>query len=120
MTSEYNKKRGIMRQNRRVERRLIDGRLTAVRPYVVHGKPATYSNWGCRCVSCTEAHARYIAEKREVRYASRAEIDGRLVAIKTPTHGTNSTYANWGCRCVSCVLAHYDHRDDQRNREAAT
>lgn len=46
------------RQARKARRELVDGRLVAVAA-PEHGKPSTYTNWGCRCLPCTGAWAAY-------------------------------------------------------------
>jgi hypothetical protein len=33
-------------------------------PYVSHGTPNAYTNYGCRCDFCSEAHALYRSERR--------------------------------------------------------
>jgi hypothetical protein len=33
-------------------------------PYVFHGTPNAYTNYGCRCDLCREAHALYRSERR--------------------------------------------------------
>jgi hypothetical protein len=32
-----------------------------------HGKPSTYSNWGCRCTRCTAANTQKSIERRLAR-----------------------------------------------------
>lgn len=33
-------------------------------PFVFHGTPNAYTNYGCRCDSCREAHSLYRSERR--------------------------------------------------------
>lgn len=41
----------------RLARRVrVDGRLVAPLPDEKHGTTSAYSNWGCRCLPCTEAN----------------------------------------------------------------
>ncbi len=71
-----------------------------------HGRPSTYSNWGCRCDPCTDAHRDYMQAKREGRMAKRELVDGRHFAVEAPRHAAASTYTNWGCRCIPCLDAY--------------
>lgn len=71
-----------------------------------HGKPATYTNWGCRCDPCTDAHRDYMQSQREARMQQRELVDGRMVSTGAPRHGTASTYVNWACRCEDCGTAY--------------
>jgi hypothetical protein len=45
-----------LRTRRMAQRVLINGRLVAPLPPEKHGKQSTYSNWGCRCIPCTDAN----------------------------------------------------------------
>lgn len=47
-------------RRRRAERYAMDPKP----PYVVHGKPATYGNWGCRCRPCLDAHNQALCDLR--------------------------------------------------------
>lgn len=40
-----------------------DGRLRTTRD-VPHGRPHTYTHYGCRCVACSTAHSRYLKNWR--------------------------------------------------------
>lgn len=80
-------------------RRLINGRL--VSPRGIHGTDGCYSNHGCRCESCSQAHAQGVADAKAARVAKTAANGG---IAPTGTHGA-STYANWRCRCQVCVDA---------------
>lgn len=55
------------RASRYARRTLQDGRLIAPVPAQQHGSAATYTNWGCRCVPCTEANRLYCWELRQRR-----------------------------------------------------
>lgn len=44
----------------------------------------------------------YKAKQREVRYAERVEIDGRLTHPDAP-HGSQHAYSAFGCRCKVCT-----------------
>jgi hypothetical protein len=63
-----------------------------------------YTNDGCRCAECTEAHSRNIAEYRKRLRAMLAENPD------IAPHGTLSTYSNYGCRCQPCQQARADAR----------
>lgn len=53
-----NTKRNAIRRNERLALRVLEGgRLVAKTvPDEKHGSDSTYSNWGCRCQRCSEAH----------------------------------------------------------------
>jgi hypothetical protein len=51
-----------LRQRRRAERILIDGRL--VHPDAPHGRPVGYRHWGCQCELCSTARALHSADLR--------------------------------------------------------
>ncbi len=68
-----------------------------------HGQNG-YSNLGCRCDVCRQAHADYAIGIRETR-ARRIGRDPSLAP-----HGKSSTYTNWGCRCDDCRRANTDER----------
>lgn len=61
-----------------------------------HGTPAGYSNHGCRCRACTEAHRVKCAAYME-RVRARNQVLGE--------HGSSAAYAS-GCRCDECRNAH--------------
>lgn len=68
-----------MRARRRASRVLIDGRLVASAdginplPAEYHGKPGTYTNWGCRCATCTDQYTDYLDKYRETRDRTRKQ-----------------------------------------------
>jgi hypothetical protein len=66
---------------------------------MTHGCDSSYTNRGCRCAPCREAHRVTIAEQRRVR----AELLARNPGLRE--HGDAGTYQNWGCRCTPCRLA---------------
>lgn len=56
-TASNTKRNAIRRKERHALRVLVDGRLVAKSvPDEKHGSASTYSNWGCRCQKCSEAH----------------------------------------------------------------
>lgn len=63
------------------------------------GSGYAYSNLGCRCDECREAHRLRIARRTAER---RLELPKRVDQLP---HGTRSTYSNWGCRCAACTEA---------------
>jgi len=71
------RKVATLRARRRADRTLINGRLVAVEPTVVHGLYSTYINWSCRCPECTTAQ-----RDRRIAVANqrRAERDGIVEA----------------------------------------
>ncbi|MGD9749705.1 MAG: hypothetical protein AB7W59_01800 [Acidimicrobiia bacterium] len=52
------------------KRTFVAGRWIAPLPEEKHGKPTTYSLFGCRCLSCTRANSEYRAAWRARRSAS--------------------------------------------------
>ena len=62
-----------------------------------HGHESTYAV-GCRCVDCTEAHARCTA-----RWRAKAK-DRALSGSPDVPHGRGG-YTNWSCRCDVCKKA---------------
>lgn len=93
---------------RHAERTMINGRWFAPNAHT-HGSASTYSNWGCRCNPCTDAHRDFMQAKREMRMEERVEIDGRLTAPRAPQHASASTYVNWACRCIPCLTAYREY-----------
>lgn len=91
----------------RAKRRERGVRLTAGIVDVEHGTVNSYSNYQCRCESCTEAMRVYAAKMRE----GRAGKD-----VPDRAHGTPGGYTNYGCRCVPCKQANKDY---YRERKAA-
>ena len=47
---------------------------------VVHGRPGSYNNHGCRCDECTEAWRKYLAEKGYVK-THRAKISKKRKGV---------------------------------------
>jgi len=90
---------------RLAERTVRDGRPYAPNA-AQHARPSTYTNWGCRCDPCTDAHRDYMQSQRENRMKTRVLVDDRLVAVGAPRHGSASTYVNWACRCGDCLSAY--------------
>lgn len=58
-------RRAKIRQQRRNQRTLIDGRLVAPLPTEFHGKTGTYNNHACRCQPCTDANRQRQRDARE-------------------------------------------------------
>jgi hypothetical protein len=90
---------------------------------LTHGKPSTYTNRRCRCAPCSEAHAEYLKELRDRRYAQRFLRNGRWIApLPHSAHGRQATYTNWGCRCPWCTEANsaktQQYRHTLRQRQA--
>jgi hypothetical protein len=75
------------------------------------GTGAAYSNYGCRCVECTEANRARAERRRAQRKREGPAKDA---------HGTLSTYANWSCRCVWCRRAAAVAAADRRSSTNAT
>ena len=71
-----------------------------------------YSNRGCRCRPCREAHSAWTRDRRARRQLEIAEDSA------VAEHGTESTYTNWGCRCDQCREAHNAYARDLRRRRA--
>lgn len=88
-----------------------------------HGTDNGYSNLGCRCRRCRDAHnakclayqhttgrhkpwEKYVAERK-------AEAEAR------DNHGTEGRYVNGKCRCDSCRKASREARRRRRERVAA-
>jgi len=67
-----------LRQRRYAARVLIDGRL--VSPHGRHGTDATYTNYGCRCVPCTEAVRLYQRGQRARRVRNALNRERRRIA----------------------------------------
>ena len=61
-----------------------------------HGTANGYCNWSCRCAECTEAHTRYLYDRKKAR-PPLAATDRR--------HGTANGYGNYDCRCRPCTKA---------------
>lgn len=93
---------------RHAERVMHNGRWLAPNAHD-HGRSSTYSNWGCRCDPCTDAHRDFMQAKREERMKDRVEIDGRMTSVAAPRHAAASTYTNWGCRCIPCLTAYREN-----------
>lgn len=55
------------RARRWARRELIDGRLVVTDPRIPHGTNSTYTNHGCGCISCTNAHRVALNEWRNSR-----------------------------------------------------
>jgi hypothetical protein len=55
-----------------------------------------YTNYKCRCETCTIAHSAACARMK----AARAPL-----APDDPRHGSTNGYGNWGCRCDQCRAA---------------
>jgi hypothetical protein len=70
-----------------------------------HGKPATYTNHGCRCDPCREAWNAECVRRKRAR-----------VGLELPEgrdHGQEPSY-QWGCRCPLCREAHRVHATEKR------
>jgi hypothetical protein len=60
------------REARLASREQVDGRWIAPLPDERHGKPGTYSNYGCRCRKCTRAwREQYMLAARKWRQKRR-------------------------------------------------
>jgi hypothetical protein len=55
-----------IRDTRRAQRVLVDGRPTAMH-VKEHGLAATYTNWSCRCQPCTRANTEYERSRRPLK-----------------------------------------------------
>jgi hypothetical protein len=77
-----------------------------------HGN-SKYTNDGCRCDECTDAHRLAIAGRKRARRKYVAEF-GLPSGVE---HG-NSAYKNWSCRCAVCKAAHATRRNAARRRQA--
>lgn len=64
-----------------------------------HGTVSTYTNYGCRCESCTEVHSAACASAAKHR-ADRLAADPTI-----RPHGVEATCTGWGCRCEPCTAA---------------
>lgn len=83
-----------------------------------HGSAGAYTNHGCRCPECCEAHTVACANSRRARYAARVLHDGVWIApLPDEHHGRPTTYKNHGCRCRRCTDA---VRASQRTGRAAS
>lgn len=74
-----------------------------------HGKPSTYTNYGCRCEECRDAKRAYAAARQG---------DPRVLAAAK--HGTRSTYTALGCRCAPCSAANSTYARAWYRRRAAS
>lgn len=71
--------------------------LTPAGTLISHGGTGSaYSNYGCRCIECTEANRARAERRRTERKRQGPPKDA---------HGSSSTYSNWSCRCVWCRRA---------------
>jgi hypothetical protein len=62
---------GCRAANTEYQRRARQLRLERGIPAEKHGKDATYANWACRCLPCTEAHrSRVAADRSRARSAA--------------------------------------------------
>lgn len=66
------------------------------------GSGSAYTNYGCRCQACTEAHNRRVERRRRERHVEVAT--GNATGFK---HGVGG-YSNWGCRCDVCRAAQHE------------
>lgn len=67
-----------------------------------HGQVSTYTNYGCRCELCSEAHAEALVKE----YKSRVRrLKSGEVRHEDLEHGRKYTYTQWGCRCQPCTDA---------------
>lgn len=66
-----------------------------------------------------EYHARYTVNRRAVHYASRVELNGKLIHPGN-AHGRTNTYTSLGCRGAMCYAAwcHYRVTGEGRLPEA--
>jgi hypothetical protein len=49
--------------------------MSLISPNAPHGTRNGYSNYGCRCDLCKEAHRKSAADRRAIRLAERVEIE---------------------------------------------
>lgn len=79
-------------------------------PEHVHGTAGGYSNYGCRCETCTTAHSKalYRAKERRMQRPTPAHV-----------HGSANGYGNYGCRCEPCTKAWTDDSRDRSQRRRA-
>lgn len=59
-------------------------------------RTSAYTNQGCRCAECREAHAVQMRTNRAARI-ERARLDP-----STTPHGTENGYQSYACRCPQC------------------
>lgn len=114
-TTAYMRQR---RQQRMDSRALVDGRLVAPVATEKHGHDATYRNWGCRCVPCTEANTAHVRRFVDAKRGARLRVGDRLIA-PAAEHGTSSSYRNHSCRCAPCCTAERAQRARTRERRAS-
>lgn len=78
-----------------------------------HGTINGYSNYGCRCILCTEANNVAVRSWRSRR--GRMAVHGpRFPYTRKPRHGTRSEYVHYRCRCDDCRQAERDYRRSYR------
>lgn len=81
---------------------------------VEHGSHNAYSNLGCRCPRCREAHRVYSrAKAHRLGYSKPLAVFKAERAAAVP-HGTKHKYANHKCRCDKCRA--WSRSDRQRFR----
>jgi hypothetical protein len=71
-----------------------------------HGTTYAYTQHGCRCDACTQAHSRFNYVQRHNRARQNQDAP----------HGTLSGYDHWMCRCDACKAAHRDYQRLRRTR----
>jgi hypothetical protein len=66
----------------------------------------TYTNQGCRCAACTDAHRQYTLNRVRLLAQGRVLRDGVLIHPDAK-HGTSTGYNHFSCRCRPCRDAFY-------------
>ena len=102
--------------------RYVDGSVLLPRPVqIVHGTSGSYTNWGCRCGLCREAHVK-IGQRHRAKdpiHASKISRAGhvkRMYGITIDDEGR--MYADQGGLCKICqrpmTMRAIDHNHDTK------
>lgn len=84
-----------LRARRLLQRRLVNGRWVATDPRVMHGRYATYQNWGCRCLHCSIAerdHNRLTDSRALERAVASRPATATIAAATRPSTSVGSRY----------------------------
>lgn len=119
---EQRRERAARRQENRIRQR---ERFAADPTIAEHGKPSTYTNYGCRCDLCTVAGVAAVQDYRarlNARKAPRQQIEERYARLAADPsafeHGKPWTYFRYGCRCDPCRDAGAGAMREYRARKA--